>query len=163
MTANSKAQSLLTAAARDTPASSVFPKWPQNTMLMILIMKTISWEMTWKPRTNTLPCFCFFFAHKNVSINIWKKEEKKEETQVVKQTSNPTKGLKQCVSGFSRAHLTKTYSLWPWDYFVTFTPIYHKPCGFIVVWIEVVCLIYMSFLHWLACVSNTATILASGL
>lgn len=41
---------LLTAMDRDTPASSVFPRWPQNTMLTKLIMKTMSWEMTWRKK-----------------------------------------------------------------------------------------------------------------
>lgn len=41
----SKHRVVLTAIANDTAASSVFPRWPQKTVLMKLIMKIINEEM----------------------------------------------------------------------------------------------------------------------
>lgn len=41
-----------TAIAKATPASSIFPRWPQNTMLTKPIRKLINWEINWKRDPN---------------------------------------------------------------------------------------------------------------
>lgn len=57
--------SLLTAIDNATAASSVFPRWPQNTVLTKLIIKIINWEITWSTKKNTLPV-TFLFVYTNV-------------------------------------------------------------------------------------------------
>lgn len=62
-----------TAIAKATPASSVFPRWPQNTMLTKPIRKLINWEITWKRNPNGN---CFFWVFFWIYHNIKKKVKK---------------------------------------------------------------------------------------